>query len=282
MNNNIFYVYAYLREKDSTTGKVGTVFYFGKGSGKRAYQKHGSLKVPKDKKNIVFISENLSEEAAFALEMELIAKYGRVDVGTGILRNRTDGGEGTVGAKHNESTKMLLSAINSGENHPQFGTKKSKETIEKMRASNKGVPRVQGVLTCPHCEFTGRTSSVTRFHFDNCKSLFPSPKVEKLMKKRNPTTKQTKDKIGNANRGSNNGMFGEHHSAETKEKIGVASRGKNNPMFGKTGELSPNYGKKRPLSTCPHCDKTGADASMKRYHFDNCKSKPNASIIPLI
>lgn len=25
--------------------------------------------------------------------------------------------------------------------------------------------------------------------------------------------------------------------------------------------------------TCPHCGKTGANTNMKRYHFDNCKSK---------
>jgi hypothetical protein len=28
-----------------------------------------------------------------------------------------------------------------------------------------------------------------------------------------------------------------------------------------------------PTVTCPHCDKTGGNAAMKRWHFNNCKRK---------
>ena len=65
--------------------------------GRRAYIKHTSVHVPKDKSRIVMIEENMLETDALALEIELIAKYGRKDIGTGILRNMTNGGEGCSG-----------------------------------------------------------------------------------------------------------------------------------------------------------------------------------------
>jgi hypothetical protein len=32
-------------------------------------------------------------------------------------------------------------------------------------------------------------------------------------------------------------------------------------------------GKKQPIAICPHCNKEGGAANLKRYHFDNCKFK---------
>ena len=127
----IFYVYAYLRDKDSATAKAGTPYYIGKGSNRRAWEKHIGAKRPKELYRIVMLETNLTEIGAFALERRYIKWWGRQDLGTGILLNRTDGGEGSAGLVFPESAKKILSEKNKGKIIP-------KETREKLSKAGKG------------------------------------------------------------------------------------------------------------------------------------------------
>ena len=118
MNN--YYTYAYLR-------KDRTPYYVGKGEGNRAYKKkRGEIQPPKDKSRVIFLKKNLIEEEAFKHEKYIIAVLGRKDLGTGILRNLTDGGEGSSGAIRSQETKERISEA-------LKGRKLSSVSLEKMR-----------------------------------------------------------------------------------------------------------------------------------------------------
>jgi len=97
-----YYTYAYLREDR-------TPYYIGKGKGNRAYKKHQKgISVPKDKSRIIFLKQNLTEAEAFRHEIYMIAVFGRKDLGTGILHNRTAGGDGSSGVIVSEERKEAL------------------------------------------------------------------------------------------------------------------------------------------------------------------------------
>lgn len=136
-----YYVYMYLRED-------GSPYYVGQGKDDRWKKKHNCVVPPKER--VLFVEKNITKEWAGFLEMDLIDEYGRLNDGTGILENLTDGGEkGNPGLIHTEDTKKILSMKSSrprtlesrkkqsktmmGEGNHYYGKKHSDEVRQKMR-----------------------------------------------------------------------------------------------------------------------------------------------------
>ena len=116
-----YYTYAYLRED-------GTPYYIGKGKCDRIYSKNRKNKPPKDKSRIIYLKQNLTEEEAFKHEIYMIAVFGRKDLGTGILHNKTDGGEGSSNIIR---TKEHMNALMKGRANYSF-TDKVKQVLPEM------------------------------------------------------------------------------------------------------------------------------------------------------
>jgi hypothetical protein len=189
-NTNIYYVYAYLRSKDSITAKAGTPYYIGKGKDLRAFSPHPGVTLPKDKSLIVLLETNLSNIGSLAIERRLIRWFGRKDLNTGILLNKTDGGEGSAGIKFSESHRAKISEAN------RRRGPRSEETRKKM-----SVAKLGKALTDEQ----------------KCKSA--------AARKGLKVADATKEKIGLANKGENNGMYGKVHTVAARAKMSAMRTG---------------------------------------------------------
>ena len=159
-----YYVYAYIRSKDSDIAKAGTPYYIGKGIGARAWRhfKDEPTQPPSDMRYIVILESDLTNVGALAIERRMIRWYGRIDNDAdGILRNRTEGGDGArltgksngmygrVGPLHHHygnRRENMIGELNpmfgkKGSDHPAFGYRHSEERREKISNSKLGVKR---------------------------------------------------------------------------------------------------------------------------------------------
>jgi hypothetical protein len=206
--SSIYYTYAYLR-------KNKTPYYIGKGKDNRAYIKgKDEIKPPRDKSRIIFLKQNLTEEEAFKHEIYMIAVFGRKDLGTGILRNKTNGGEGSSGFNHKEKTKEKLRTIN-------LGKQLSDET--KRKISNSGIGKVHTEETkrkMSHNQTGENNSFYGKSHSDLTKQKISLSSKNKIV------SDETKRKMSESQKGDKNHNYGKPAynkgkpmSEEQKKKI---------------------------------------------------------------
>jgi hypothetical protein len=128
----IFYVYIYLRED-------GSPYNVGKGKGNRWKHKNHRVEVP-PRDRVIFPVKDTTEEWAHFMEMEFIDLYGRLNDGTGILENWTDGGEGCSGRIMSNESKQKMSEAKKGKIRKPF----TDETKRKMSEARRGNQNIKG------------------------------------------------------------------------------------------------------------------------------------------
>jgi hypothetical protein len=146
------YLYRHIREDKNEP------FYIGIGSDstyKRANQAKKERRnniwnkiVSKTLYKVEILFDDLTWEEACDKEKEFIALYGRIDNGTGLLANMTNGGDGSLGIIKSEQTISKLKERMSGKGNPMYGVKHPSELIEQIRLKNLGKPAWNKGLPC--------------------------------------------------------------------------------------------------------------------------------------
>ena len=210
---NEYYTYAYLREDR-------TPYYIGKGKGNRLYKRSSRVFAPpKDKSRIIFLKKSLTEQEALRHEIYMIAVFGRKDLGTGILHNRTDGGDGASGLIHSKESRRKISVATKGKNHPMYNKTHSEESRRKISVAMSGEKH------------------------PNFGKIFSEEHRRKLSVASKNRSEETRKKLSDANRGENNPNYGKTASEETRKKLSEALKNPSEEIRRKISEASKNRSK---------------------------------------
>ena len=237
-----FYVYGLYRPDKEDDG----LFYIGKGYGKRihGHRKEAKNLLDTDKKKSLKIRvihylwklgldfkekilwDNLTEQDAFDIEIELISIHGRTQLGYGDLANMTDGGDGTIGhipwnkgiPRTEEVKEKIRKKLIGRHSSEEVNKKKGRKGHP---AHNKGIP-----------------------HTDDHKMKISVSLKKRPFSKRKPMSEDGRRKRSLATKGrhlnlseeqierkrirmmGNNFNTGHKHSAETRKKISESNKGK--------------------------------------------------------
>ena len=85
-----------------------------------------------------------------------------------------------------------------------------------------------------------------------------------------PIARKAKERLSDPTK---NGMYGKTHSDQVKKLLSNLHKGKTISQEHRESARLKNKGRVYPTVTCPHCGKEGRETGMKRWHFNNCRSK---------
>jgi len=221
-----YYTYAYLREDK-------TPYYIGKGKGNRIYDKRKTTKPPKDKSRIIYLKKNLTEEQAFKHEIYMIDVFGRIDLGTGILHNRTNGGEGASGCIPSEETRRKMSEAGKGrifsEEHRKKIGESNKRRIVSVETRKKMSERIRSEETRKKMSESGKVKIFSEEHRRKITEATQSKETRKKMSESGKVkifSEEHRRNLSKAKKGENNPNYGKTRSEETGIKIREARKGR--------------------------------------------------------
>lgn len=143
-----------------------------------------------------------------------------------------------------EYARIAFNKSMTGENHPFFGKKHSKESLEKMSKSLLANDKWRKAAS------------------ENMKKVRQTVSAEQ--------EKQRVLRVKEAITGKPNCMRGKKHTKEACENMRKGALGK--PKSDSHKENISKGWEKRKIHVCPHCGKSSKNASpMFRFHFNNCK-----------